>query len=77
MKFTLLLSEERSQVRVVNVEIEAADEMAAAEAALAAYSAGRYDTALEEAEPETTSTRSSIGRYDEEGVVYTDLLPWD
>lgn len=53
--FKLSLREKRTQDRWINVEVEAENLDAAAEAASFGYSDGKHDVALEEAEADTTS----------------------
>ena len=72
----LIFSEERSQVRRIEVEAEGDTSEQAAEAAMKAYEEGKYDTRLEEAEPDTTQCRTEVACYNEANE-YVVLLPWD
>ena len=74
--FKLVFSEERTQVRRIEVEVEAETIEQAAEAAVKASEQSKYDTALEEAEPDTTECRDEVAYYNDKGE-YVILLPWD
>jgi hypothetical protein len=75
-KFKLVFGEEKSTVRSIEVEIEAETIMQAAEAAVQAYEAGKYDTPLEEADGETNECRNEVAYHNDAGE-YVVLLPWD
>lgn len=75
-KLKLVFSEEKSQVRRIEVEIELEDYSEAAQAATKAYEDSKYDTRLEEAEPDTTECRTEVAYYNDKGE-YVVLLPWD
>ena len=75
-KLKLVFSEEKSQVRRIEIEIELEDYSEAAQAAIKAYQDSKYDTQLEEAEADTTEYRTEVAYYNEAGE-YVVLLPWD
>jgi hypothetical protein len=75
-KFKLVFGEERTEVRFLEIEIEAEDRAQAAEAVVKAYQDGKYDTQLEEAVADTCECRNEVA-YSTEEHEYVVLLPWD
>lgn len=60
-KYSLMLREDKTQSRYVNVEVEAEDEESALEQLNDMHTAGQFDAALEAAEPDTTECDSVLG----------------
>jgi hypothetical protein len=76
-KFKLVFSEEKTQVRCIEVEVEvdAEDPTQAAQALVALYEKGKYDTELEEAVNDSVECRNEVAYHNDKGE-YVVLLPW-
>jgi hypothetical protein len=66
--FKLFFTEKKTQDTTIQVDVEAATAEDAAEAAIAAYELGRYDTRLEEEPAETSSCETRVGWRRPDGV---------
>jgi hypothetical protein len=67
-KFKLVFTELKTLENVIEVEVEAADILSAAEIALDEYEHGTYDTRLEQVIPDTSACETRVGYHDADGI---------